>query len=106
VSEREEFDDVERDGPWVRSKKAEQAMFALARRYRCSFDCNPGGAEFNARLDDGTWFRCQIGDSDDVSNLRYLRRKIAFTSLCRSLQRSPTEAEVEEAILAMMEPTR
>lgn len=78
-----EFDDLtgfgrpwSADDPWAISRKAEQALYALAREHGCRFDPNPGGAEFNGYIDGKIPFRLQIGDGDDIENLWSMRRTI------------------------------
>jgi hypothetical protein len=72
-----EFDDVDSSHyPWVISKKAVEAMWAIARPHSLGMTANPGGAEFNGRVD-GIPFRCQIHDGDDIENLWALRFAIA-----------------------------
>lgn len=73
-----EFDDVVRlgiSGTYVTSEKAVAEMHALARKHSCTFDANPGGAEFNGTVD-GRPFRCQIHDHDDIENLGLLRMAV------------------------------
>lgn len=67
-----EFDDIERNGPYVASKKAREEIARLMRKYGLGFTHNPGGGEFF-----GDRFRCQITTYDDVSDLNDLRAAIA-----------------------------
>jgi len=64
----DEFDDVQRSGPYAASSKARREMARLAGIHGLSFTLNPGGGEFY-----GIGFRCQISACDDIEDLAKLR---------------------------------
>ncbi len=70
-----EFDDVKNTGSFVYSVKARDTMRYLATKYKLFFNMNPGGGEFNGRIN-GILFRCQISTCDDVYDVNILNDNI------------------------------
>jgi len=64
----DEFDDLERHGPCVSSKKARTEISRLAHFHGLSYTHNPGGGEFSK-----LGVAIQIHGFDDISDLATLR---------------------------------
>jgi hypothetical protein len=71
LSDKEEFDDVVRNGPYVSSAKAREEMARIAREHGLAFTHDAGGGQFF-----GNGIACRISTFDDVDDLNLLRRAI------------------------------